>query len=283
MSLNIYLLILCFSLSSHKIKSILAQHSQKTLPTISIITVVYNGSSLLEGTMQSVFAQTYPYIEYLVIDGNSNDGTLDIIQKNEANISKWLSEPDKGLYDAMNKGLKLATGDFVWFMNAGDRIFSADTVEKMVANYTPETDVLYGEVMLVDEQRKHLGTRSEVTTQKLPENLNWKSLKYGMCVCHQAFLPRMSIASSYALDNLSADIEWVIQCLKKARKVTATNLILAEYLTGGLSKKRHQEGLKGRYAVLKRSYGFVPNLFNHFWIILRAAIHKFKRRGKAHY
>jgi len=184
---------------------------------ISIITVVYNGIDLLPGTMQSVFAQSYQNIEYLIIDGNSTDGTQELIKQNESKITKWISEPDQGLYDAMNKGIKLATGDFLWFMNAGDRIFAADTVEKMVANYTPETDVLYGEVILVNEKRKHLGTRSEVTTQKLPKNLNWKSLKYGMCVCHQAFLPKREIAPLYALDNLSADIEWVICCLKKAR------------------------------------------------------------------
>lgn len=252
-------------------------------PKITIITVVFNGIDLLPGTMQSVFAQTYPNIEYLIIDGNSNDGTLNLIKENESKISKWISEPDKGLYDAMNKGIEMATGDFLWFMNAGDRIFTNDTVEKMVATYTPETDVFFGEVMLVNEKREHLGTRSEVTTQKLPKNLNWKSLKHGMCVCHQAFLPKREIAPLYALDNLSADIEWVIRCLKKARKATPTNLVLAEYLAGGLSKKRHKEGLKGRYAILQKYYGFIPNIWNHFVIIIRAFLHKIQRIGKTHY
>ena len=95
---------------------------------ISVITVVYNGIDLLRGTMESVFAQTYPNIEYIIIDGNSNDGTLELIKENESKITKWISEPDKGLYDAMNKGIKLATGDFLWFMNAGDRIFAKDTL-----------------------------------------------------------------------------------------------------------------------------------------------------------
>jgi len=250
---------------------------------ISIITVVYNGIDLLAGTMESVFAQTYPNIEYIIVDGNSNDGTIELIKRNESNITKWISEPDKGLYDAMNKGIKLATGDFLWFMNAGDRIFANDSVEKMLRNYEPETDVLFGEVMLVNEERTHLGTRSEVTTQKLPENLNWKSLKYGMCVCHQAFLPKREIAPPYALDNLSADIEWVIRCLKKARKATATDLVLAEYLAGGLSKKRHQEGLKGRYSILQKYYGFIPNIINHFIITIRAVYHKVQRLGKTYY
>lgn len=250
---------------------------------VTIITVVYNGIDLLPGTMQSVFAQSYPNIEYLIIDGKSTDGTQELIKKNADRVSNWISEPDRGLYDAMNKGLKMATGDFVWFMNAGDRIFAADTVEKMMSACTRETDILFGEVMLVNEKRAYLGTRSEVTTQKLPKELNWKSLKYGMCVCHQAFLPKREIAPLYALDNLSADIEWVICCLKKARQATPTNLILAEYLAGGLSKKRHQEGLKGRYSILQKYYGFVPNIINHGIISLRALFHKIQRIGKTHY
>jgi glycosyltransferase involved in cell wall biosynthesis len=250
---------------------------------ITIITVVYNGIDLLTGTMQSVFDQTYPNIEYLIIDGNSTDGTQELIKENASKITNWISEPDKGLYDAMNKGLKMATGDFVWFMNAGDRIFAADTVEKMMSFCTSKTDVLYGEVMLVNEKREHLGTRSEVSTQKLPKDLNWRSLKYGMCVCHQAFLPKREIAPLYALDNLSADIEWVIRCLKKAQSTTATNLILAEYLAGGLSKKRHKEGLKGRYTILKKYYGFISNIWNHSIILIRAFFHKLRRLGKTHY
>lgn len=253
------------------------------LPKISIITVVFNGEDLLEGTIKSVLNQTYPNIEYIIVDGASKDRTLEIIKKYESKISLWKSEPDKGLYDAMNKGLKLATGDFVWFMNAGDWIFEPETVEKMVESYEAETDILYGEVMLVNDERKHLGTRSENTTQKLPKKLNKNSLKKGMVVCHQGFLPRREIAPFYIENNLSADILWVIKCLEQARKVTNTNLILAEYLQGGLSKKQHEKALWDRYEILKNEYGFVSNLWNHFLIFLRAGIHKIKRIGKPTY
>ncbi len=239
-------------------------------PKISIITIVYNGVDLLEGTIQSVASQSYSNIEYLIIDGGSKDGTLDLIHKHGETISKWISEPDKGLYDAMNKGLKLATGDFVWFMNAGDHILKPDTVEKMVAACQPNTDIIYGEVMLVNEERQYQGTRSELTTQKLPAQLNWKSLNKGMVVCHQGFLPKRSLAPSYLLDNLSADIDWVIQCLKEAKVVTNTKLVVAEYLMGGISKQHHKQSLKDRYAILTQHYGFVPNLWNHFMIVLRS-------------
>lgn len=252
-------------------------------PKISIITVVYNGKDLIEGTINSVLNQTYQNIEYTIIDGGSKDGTLEIIKKYESKISKWKSEPDNGLYDAMNKGLKVATGDFVWFMNAGDWIFEKDTIEKMVRKCEKETDVLFGEVMLVNDNRKHLGTRSENTTQKLPKKLNWKSLKKGMVVCHQAFLPRRNLAPLYIENNLAADIHWVIECLKNAKLVTNTQLILAQYLQGGLSKKRHQQSLWDRYDILKAQYGWLANLWNHILIFSRAGIHKIKRIGKPTY
>ncbi|MCR9287118.1 MAG: glycosyltransferase [Bacteroidetes bacterium] len=252
-------------------------------PKISIITVVYNGKDLIEGTINSVLNQTYQNIEYTIIDGGSKDGTLEIIKKYESKISKWKSEPDNGLYDAMNKGLKIATGEFVWFMNAGDWIFEKDTIEKMVRKCEKETDVLFGEVMLVNDNRKHLGTRSENTTQKLPKKLNWKSLKKGMVVCHQAFLPRRNLAPLYIENNLAADIHWVIECLKNAKLVTNTQLILAQYLQGGLSKKRHQQSLWDRYDILKAQYGWLANLWNHILIFSRAGIHKIKRIGKPTY
>lgn len=251
--------------------------------TISIITVVFNGEILLENTIKSVLHQTYPNIEYLIVDGHSTDGTLSIIEKYSAKVSKWVSEPDKGLYDAMNKSLDLATGDFVWFMNAGDRIFAHDTVERMVAKYTPETDVLYGEVMLVNDDRQHLGTRSKLTTQKLPKKLIFKSLQKGMVVCHQGFLPRKTLVKKYIAGNLAADIDWVLNCLKHSRKNTHTQLILAEYLQGGLSKQQHQKSLKDRYEILKKHYGFLPNLWNHFWIILRGIWFKIRRFNQDSY
>lgn len=251
--------------------------------TISIITVVFNGKNLIEATIQSVLNQTYPNIEYIIVDGNSTDGTLTIINRYADKISQWISEPDHGLYDAMNKSLDLATGDFVWFMNAGDRVFAEDTVEKMIAQLTPKTDILYGEVMLVNDARKHLGTRSNLTTQKLPNQLNFNSLQKGMVVCHQGFLPRKSIAKKYISNNLAADIDWVLNCLKQSRKNTNTHLILAEYLQGGISKQRHQQSFKDRYQVLKKHYGFAPNLWNHFWIIIRGTWFKISRIGKDSY
>ena len=238
-------------------------------PKISIITVVYNSVDLLSGTIESVIGQTYPLIEYIVVDGGSKDGTVAIIEKYVDHISQWISEPDNGLYDAMNKGLKMATGDFVWFMNAGDHIYTPDTLDKMIQKWQPDTDILYGEVMLVDDARKELGTRSATTKQKLTNPLHWKDLAKGMVVCHQGFLPQRRLAPFYIKNNLTADIDWVIKCLKASKKTTATELTVASYLVGGLSKQQHQRSLKDRYLVLKEHFGFWGNLWNHVRILLR--------------
>ncbi|MEO1436747.1 MAG: glycosyltransferase family 2 protein [Bacteroidota bacterium] len=242
--------------------------------SITVITVVYNGKDLLEGTIKSVLHQTYPHVEYVVVDGNSKDGTQAIIQRYADQIDQWVSEPDKGLYDAMNKGLRMATGDFVLFMNAGDEFRAPDVLENVFAKATAKTDVLYGEVMFVNEAREDQGTRSENTTQKTPEALHWKSLKYGMVVSHQAFIPRRTIAPPYIENNLTADIDWVIKCLKQSQETINTQVIIADYLMGGLSVKRHRQSMKDRFAVLAKHYGVLPNLFNHAFIVWRALMNK---------
>lgn len=242
-------------------------------PIFSIITVVFNGETLIDLTMQSVVNQSFTQYEYIVIDGLSTDNTVQLIEryklKHPLSIQS-ISEKDAGLYDAMNKGLRMAKGDFVLFLNAGDCLVDADVLKHLAAQITPQTDVLFGETMLVDDTRKHLGTRSEMTVQKLPETLTWQSLNRGMVVCHQAFLPARRLAPQYISNNLAADIDWVIKCLQKADNVVNTHLIISEYLIGGVSKQRHKQSLKDRYDVLKTHFGFLPNLFNHVGILMRA-------------
>ena len=249
-------------------------------PKISIITVTYNCEKVIKKTIDSVLRQSYDHIEYILVDGASKDQTFKMVQSYGDRIAKAISEPDKGLYDAMNKGLKLATGDFVWFVNAGDWIHHDDTVEKMIGFCESDTDILYGEVMMVNQKGQELGTRSEITTQKLPQNLNWKSLKKGMVVSHQGFLPRRTIVEPYIENNLAADIDWVIIALKKSRKNTFIPLVLADFEIGGTSRQHHKQSLKNRYTVLRKHYGFLPNLWNHLLIILRATFSKILGRSK---
>jgi glycosyltransferase involved in cell wall biosynthesis len=245
-------------------------------PFFSIITVVYNGETLIEGTMNSVLQQTCKDYELLIVDGQSKDKTLEIVEtvKNrfptEGGKIRVFSEPDKGLYDAMNKGLRLATGRFVLFLNSGDHLFAPTTLAELAAAATPTTDILFGETMLVNDNRDHIGTRTALTVQKLPQKLTWRSLRFGMVVCHQSFLPSLKLTPQYIEGNLAADIDWVIKCLKKAENPTHAHIIVAEYLMGGMSKQRHQQSLKDRYVVLKAHYGVFANFLNHVVIVLRA-------------
>ncbi len=252
----------------------------------SIITIVYNGENLIAGTMQSVLNQTFTDFEYLIIDGNSKDKTMDIVQafKNKYPLSiKAISERDNGLYDAMNKGLKMAKGEFILFLNAGDHLFETTTLEKLANAASPSTDILFGETMLVDDNRNHIGTRTELTVQKLPYRLTWRSMRFGMVVCHQSFLARRKETPQYIEGNLAADIDWVIKCLKISKNQTNTHIIISKYLMGGVSKTRHWQSLKDRYNVLKTHFGWFPNLINHGIIVLRALIFKLKNRNKQTY
>lgn len=251
-------------------------------PFISIVTVCFNAANVLEGTIKSVIAQTCQDIEYIVIDGASKDDTLNIIEEYSPHISKWITETDKGIYDAMNKGIRLAKGKYIWFLNAGDHAFDDRVVERL-KNATDHAEVLYGEVMIVDEARNHLGTRSEITVHKLPEHLNKKDMVRGMIVCHQGFIPRLDLVPPFIPNNLSADIDWVINILDKAHNVHKVDFILASYLAGGVSKKKWQQSLKDRFTILKDHFGLMNALYNHVIIIGRAFMHKKDRRGKNTY
>lgn len=233
-------------------------------PTLSVITVVYNNVRDVAHTLQSVVGQTYSSIEYIVIDGSSTDGTLAIIEQYKNRISKFISEQDKGIYDAMNKGLALATGDYVIFMNSGDEFYDHQTVEKVFAA-ADNADIYYGETEMIDDQRHSLGQRRH----KAPDTFTWRSFKYGMSVSHQAIYIKRIIADSYdPAYQLSADIDWIIRAAKKAKKIVNVPGYVARYLVGGMSKAKHKQSLTERFAIMKKHYGLLPTIFNHAIIAL---------------
>ncbi|WP_234735038.1 glycosyltransferase family 2 protein [Tellurirhabdus bombi] len=243
------------------------------MPKLSIITVTYNAERYLERTIRSILANGQrPEVEYLVIDGASKDGTLGIIRQYEVVIQRWISESDRGLYDAMNKGLQAATGEYVWFLNAGDEVHDSQVIPQLLrAIDTQQADVYYSDALFVNESGQPVGLRSEITPHRLPKNLTWRDMDMGMKVCHQAFIARRIIAPQYPIDNLSADIDWEIRCLKAANKIVYLPFILCKYLTGGLSVQRHRQSLIDRFKVLATHFGTVPTLWNHARIVIRAA------------
>ena len=233
---------------------------------ISIITVVFNDPEGLEKTILNVAGQTWGEIDHIVIDGASNDNTIDVIKRHQDKLSYWISEPDKGLYDAMNKGLKVAEGDYVWFMNAGDLIYSDVTTELIFRDQDEYADIYYGDTMIVDEEYKEVGLRR----LRPPQQLTWKSFQKGMLVCHQAILVKRELADLYDdRYSHSADFDWVIKALKKTDKIRNTNMILAAFLDGGHSKQNIKPSLKERFHSMSRHYGFLPTLLRHIPIALR--------------
>jgi glycosyltransferase involved in cell wall biosynthesis len=228
-------------------------------PILSVITVVYNNAADIEQTMLSVLNQTYGSIEYIVIDGQSTDGTIQIIEKYKARFAKFISEKDKGIYDAMNKGLALATGDYVLFMNSGDEIYAADTVANIFGT-VPDADIYYGETEMIDQQGKSLGQRRHAA----PENFTWRSFKYGMSVSHQAIYIKRSLVELYDPKyQLSADIDWILRAAKKANLIVNVHQYVAKYKVGGMSKLKHRQSLAERFDIMKKYYGLLPSLFNH--------------------
>jgi glycosyltransferase involved in cell wall biosynthesis len=243
-------------------------------PTLSVITIVYNNVRDIQRTMLSVLHQTYPNIEYVIVDGLSNDGTMDVIQKYKSRIAKLISEKDEGIYDAMNKGLAAATGDYVIFMNSGDEFFEADTVTKVFAS-APDADIYYGDTEMINNEGESLGQRRH----KAPEQFTWRGFKYGMSISHQAIYIRRSLTEPYDRQyQLSSDIDWIIRAAKKAKKIVNTHQYVAKYLVGGMSKTKHRQSLQERFDIMKRNYGLIPTLFNHFVIAFNLGWYWLKNR-----
>ena len=236
-------------------------------PLFTIITCTYNAESTLERTIRSVDSQTYPGIEHLILDGKSTDRTLEIAARSER--ARIISEPDKGLYDAMNKGISLATGDYLIFLNAGDCFHSEETLSQVAAMMEGKNpDVIYGETALVDGDGKFLRMRR----LKAPENLNWKSFKNGMLVCHQAFWARTEIARRTPYDlkyRFSADVDWCIRIMKESRVLFNTRTTLIDYLSEGMTTDNRWASLKERFMVMKGNYGLPTTIFHHILFVIR--------------
>jgi len=269
---------------------------------VSIVTVTYNPGELLEPTMRSVAEQVDVQIDYVVVDGASKDGTVDRLRSFGKRIEeieadggqdernqltyRWVSEPDRGLYDAMNKGLVMAQGDYVLFLNAGDTLAHPRVLADLWSERKGAA-VYYGQAMVVESMGgRELGLRKPLP----PQHLNWRSLRFGMVVSHQAFVIKRERALPYDLQyRICADIDWMIRCLRalgpgalgpevvssKALGVHFADRVLVHFLDGGLSSQRRKAAWKERFLIMSRHYGPLNNLLNHGWIVLRYVLRRF--------
>lgn len=212
---------------------------------ITIITVTYNAASVLQRTLDSVSRQTHQDIEHLIIDGASKDGTVAMAEAYKSKSPYQVviqSEPDRGLYDAMNKGLRMATGDYLVFLNAGDTLHADDTLEVVHGEGLRVKDcvVIYGDTAIVDAE----GQFRHLRRLRPPKELSWRSFRQGMLVCHQAFYVRTDIAQQETYDlqyRHSADVDWCIRVMKRAEQMQLplvnTNTVLADFLEEAIPHK----------------------------------------------
>jgi glycosyltransferase involved in cell wall biosynthesis len=233
-------------------------------PTVSIITATLNARAALEQTLQSVDVQTYAPVEHIVVDGNSKDGTLDLLKERDDAVDRWISEEDSGPYDAMNKGLGLASGEYVWFLNAGDTIAAHDALERIMEEASG-ADFIYGYAERIDARGRprpwHKFTPKAVEVSP-------RSFIKGMVICHQAMLVRRAIAPRYDTRwSVSADIDWAIRCLHRTARVCNAETLVCRFLDGGISTTRRLKGWAERFDILNRHFGLLPTLWSHMEIL----------------
>jgi glycosyltransferase involved in cell wall biosynthesis len=199
------------------------------LPKVTVVTVTYNAEQYLEQTIKSVMEQDYPRIEYIIIDGVSNDGTVDIIKKYEKHIDYWVSEPDSGIYDAMNKGIDVATGEWINFMNAGDSFIDSSTLISIILKAEHNSELLYGDSILINKNEK--------IYRKAKQTYDFFK---GIPLCHQSLFTKTHILEKYKFDTsyfIAGDYDFILKTFMNNHNYQYINIPICNFLDNGLSKK----------------------------------------------
>lgn len=262
----------------------------KTYPIFTIATVTWNAGQTIGRTLHSVEEQTYHGVEHLIIDGCSDDDTMQEIQRYvERNADeptehtiRLVREPDNGLYDAMNKAIGLAKGDYIVFLNAGDKLHTPDTLQQVaecIRRYPQARRpvVVYGETDLVDDEGRFLRHRR----LQAPERLTSRSFLQGMLVCHQSFYVRTDIAQQEPYDlhyRYSADYDWCIRLMRRGERrglaMLNTGMVLTDYLSEGMTTRNHRASLMERLRLMGRHYGWPAAIGAHLWFVVRAVVRR---------
>ena len=245
---------------------------------ITLVTVTYNAASTIERTLLSVEGQTYRDIQHIIMDGGSKDGTVALAeaykQRNADLDVTVVSERDKGLYDAMNKAIDLAKGDYVCFLNAGDKLHGCDTLQHIADKADANSvGIIYGNTDIVDDKGNLLRSRRLAP----PDHLTWKSFMHGMLVCHQSFYVNRKIMQRYDLTyRFSADFDWCIRCMKQGNAIGLANIYVKEpftdYLSEGMTTANHKASLLERMRIMAKHYGWITTIAMHLWFVIRGIV-----------
>lgn len=243
---------------------------ENSKPWLSIITVCLNDCNNLIRTLQSIRDQKCDYIQSILIDGDSSDDTKTVINNHLDVITDWISEKDQSLYDAMNKGMRMAKGEYILFLNAGDVFHTAQVVLYAYTHHSKE-DILYGDAIFVHENGTYKSPRHKV----LPTTLDLRSFKNGMVVCHQALFVKTTVAATYNLNyKIAADLDWVIRSIKQARKTKYLGITVCNFQAGGLSSRRRKLALLERWKILSAEFGWFETTRSHLIIPLKFILWK---------
>lgn len=225
---------------------------------ITIITVVYNRKVTIEQTIWSVLYQTYKDIEYIIIDGGSNDGTVDIIKKYSDKINYWISEKDSGIYNAMNKGILKATGDYIEFLNSDDALVDEYVIENIVKKIKEKNlpDIFSSSIWLVDEKKKK---------QWLLKTSNIECLRKGKPIPHPGVFMKVDVLKKYMFNEkytIVSDFELLLKCVLDNKTFCFENYPTVFFSNEGISSKYEEKRIKEHYNVLREYLGI--NIANKF-------------------
>ena len=215
------------------------------LEKVSVITVVYNDVKNIEATIQSVLKQDYENIEYIIIDGNSTDGTTEICNKYKNKVSILLSEPDTGIYNAMNKALAIASGEWIFFLNSGDIFFNGFVISEMLLS-EKSADIIYGKAITKDN-----------TVCFFPKKITISMFMFERMVCHQCIFARRETFFNNKFDErykIIADRIWLYNCFLNKRVTTRKDLIVAVYDTTGVSSNIKEFDVESLHYLKKCSF-----------------------------
>ena len=200
---------------------------------VTVVTVTYNAQDYIEQTIQSIISQSYQNIEYIIIDGGSTDKTVDIIKKYEKYITYWVSEPDNGIYDAMNKGIAKASGEWINFMNAGDGFVDEHIVKQVLEQIPKDTELVYGNTRFINEQKKEL----YIQTGKDVKDFLWKGIgfNHNSLFCKTALMKEHPYNTFY---KIVADSEFLIWAQKQNKKFYHLDILINYFMAGGISEEQ---------------------------------------------
>ncbi|RAP28270.1 hypothetical protein DID78_05250 [Candidatus Marinamargulisbacteria bacterium SCGC AG-343-D04] len=247
-------------------------------PKLSIITVVFNHKAQFMQTLQSIASQTFKDFEWVVIDGGSTDGTLDRIKEHDNIISSWISEPDKGIFDAMNKGLGCAKGEWITFLNAGDTYTSTASLNDIFSYAKTHIKFMYTDMFLLTESGKKI---RKIKAEKLTKH----SISKGMIACHQGMFIRKEVCPFYDTRYYyQGDLEWTIRILflLSQNEICYIPKDHIFYKNDGFSNQSLINQLKTHLSLIYKYYGFlmilyrIPRLFRRYigkWLRKCLGIH----------